>query len=215
VEEEITMKPNQLTGWSPFRTKKKSSELAWGVRATWSAVLGVAIATFSALTAVSVLLLAPQKVKFYNIKAPNLEDLRQTQYPGEKKIDKQTPLFFIGREEVVFGSFAAVVAPLHNEKIVVVKRDKWAQQLSQNDAFVAAKKNLSEEGLVLLAVEENSPEEGDLQLAQEVARIAHQHKIGGKNPSGPQVLWAQVPYAKKERLSQGKGNENELRRGVR
>ena len=195
-------KPNPLTGSSPFPMRKRSYDGSWGSRATWAALLGVAIAVSSAFTAAIVFLMAPRQVRFFNVRSANLPDLRTAAYPGEVHITGATPLLFLGQDQVVLGTVASVVAPKRggNESVAVAPRSHWRKGLAERGAALASLKAALPARAFVIAYDDRSEDEGNMALAREVAAFAADlnRASGAKDAPRPALVVGRVPGAKEQ-----------------
>lgn len=193
---------NPVTGSSPFPTRKRSFDSSWGSRATWAALLGVGIAVSSAFTAAMVLLMAPQKVRFLNVRAANLPDLRSAKFPGEVDVSQNTPLLFFGKNNVVFGTVGSVIAPRlgtgsqGGESVLLVSRARWRQELTVKAKSLSGLAKETAPSTFVIGFDERLDDEGDLRLVSEVASFAA--SLGLRNENGeplsaPNLVFARVP----------------------
>jgi hypothetical protein len=185
-------KPNPMTGLSPFPTKKKSFDSTWGSRASWAAILGVCIACSAALTAAMVLLMAPRQVRFLNVRAANLPDLRTAAFPGEVDVDASTPLLFVGAETFVLGTVGSVVAPRPGESVAVASRARWKEELTARARALPAMARALPSRAFVVAYDERGDDQGNMSLAREIAGFA-----AGLNADAtrPIIILARVPSA--------------------
>lgn len=124
-----------VTDRNPFRTKKKSFDLAW---TSWVSILTVAVAAGAAFTAAEVMLMHSRKIRFLNVRVPNLEDLRQksadlpsalpSAFVTEAFVDKSTPVFLFTQDYLIIGSLASVVAPSPQGNVLLVSRQNWQSE---------------------------------------------------------------------------------------
>lgn len=198
-------KLNPTTASSLFPTKKRSFDSSWGPRATWAALLGVGIAVSSAFTAAVVFLMAPQKVRFLNVRAANLPDLRSAVFPGEVEVSQNTPLLFFGQNDVVFGTVGSVIAPRlgsgtqggqGSESVLIVPRAKWREELSSKAKMLSGLASQAEMPTFVVGFDERLNDEADFQLARDVAGFAA--SLDARNQKGmvhrpPTLLFARVP----------------------
>jgi hypothetical protein len=193
-------KPNPMTGLNLFQTRKKSFDPTWGSRATWAALFGVAIAVSSAFVAAMVFLMSPRQVRFFNVRSANLPDLRTAPFPGEVFVTGATPMLFLGRDQVVLGTVASVVAPKRGEKesIAVAPRKNWRAGLAARGVALASLKSALPARTFVIAYDDSSQDEGDLKLAREVAAFAAELNaaFGSVGAPPPALVWGRVPGAK-------------------
>ena len=177
---------------SPFRTRKRSFDAAWGSRAAWASVLGVSIATSAAFTAVMVFLMSPRQVRFFNVRAANLSDLRSAAFPGEVSLSSGTPLLFFGEKEVVLGTVASIIAPKRDESLMVAPRENWEAVLARQAASHPSLKGVLPSKVFVLGFDERLTDEGNLVLARKAASFATSLS-SGKTPT---IVFARVPGLK-------------------
>jgi|GEM_PF-4307491 len=180
---------NHRIASSPFRTRKRSFDAAWGSRAAWASVLGVSIATSAAFTAVMVFLMSPRQVRFFNVRAANLSDLRSAEFPGEVSISGGTPLLFFGEKEVVLGTVSSIIAPKRDESLMVAPRGKWESELARQAATHPSLKGALPAKVFVLGFDERLADEGDLALARKAASFASKLSAG----TAPTIVFARVP----------------------
>jgi len=162
----------------------------------------VAIAVSSAFTAAIVFLMAPRQVRFFNVRSANLPELRTAAFPGEVHVTASTPLLFLGREQVVLGTVASVVAPKRggNVSVAIAPRANWREGLAQRGAALASLKAALPARAFVIAYDDRSADEGDMGLAREIASFAAELNAasGAKDAPRPALIVGRVPGAKEQ-----------------
>lgn len=135
-----------------YRMKKKSSDSSW---AAWVSILAVAIAAAAAFGASEVLMMHSRTVKFINIRAPTLMDVRVKPSAQDVVFKKSTPLLYFMTDRVVFGSISSVISPKKSQDILFLDKENWQKDLEEKINLIPNLKILFPSKIVAYCFENN------------------------------------------------------------
>lgn len=96
---------------SPFQTRKRSFDLAWGA---WAGILAVMTALGAALAGSQILMMYPRPVRMVTFKYPSMP---KTDTTSADAFDRTAPMLYWGESGVVLGRIADVAAPLQEGQL--------------------------------------------------------------------------------------------------
>ncbi len=167
----------------PFPTRKRSSEnLIW---VAWASILLAALAVAGVFNVTQISLVERHDVRFVNLRMPVLEDFRDTAElgPRDSELSGDSPLLFVGKNNVIVGSVQSVTSPDRGGDVVLLEKNNWRAGIFDKIANWPKAKKLLPARAIALAFESDSDASEVLASIQFVKRMFSElnEKIGGED----------------------------------
>jgi hypothetical protein len=98
---------------TPFLTKKRSFDLAWGA---WAGILAVMTAVGAAFASSQMLMMHPRPVKYMIFKYPSMP---RSETANDVQMSGEIPVLYLSREGVVVGQLSDVSAPVRPQRVML------------------------------------------------------------------------------------------------
>ena len=123
---------------TPFLTRKRSFDLAWGA---WAGILAVMTAVGAALAGSQILMMFPREVQTIVFKYPSLP---KADSASPIQFDDETPAIFWSKDGIVLGRIADISAPVRSGELLLKTGDPASLGLMFDSIQEWSSRNLSE-----------------------------------------------------------------------